>query len=186
MARKPLIVYVSGAPGSGKTTLARKIAQELYIPQVSSDLVHGGVRFTEGKPNDRKVSLHNVFVPLLVEMARKKISFVVDHVLQRNLSERDVVDKLTPYATLVYIHTCTNDPIARHLERELTRTDRGVILSNQERIERSEYHRQNLSHTEHPLDLGISPLEVDTTDGYQPVFADIIAFIENAYTGGRE
>jgi 2-phosphoglycerate kinase len=66
MARRPLVVYVGCAPGSGKTTLAQKIAQELYIPHISSDRVHGGVRFTEGKPNNRKASLHDdVFVPLL-------------------------------------------------------------------------------------------------------------------------
>lgn len=32
--RRPLIVYVSGAPGSGKTTLAAKIAAELFIPHI--------------------------------------------------------------------------------------------------------------------------------------------------------
>jgi cytidylate kinase len=181
MSHQPLIIYVSGAPGSGKTTLAEKISKELYIPHVSSDLVHGGVRFTEGKPNDRKASLHDVFLPLLVEMAQKNISFVVDHVLQRNLSEQDVIEKLTPYANVAYIHTYADDPIARHIERELRRTDRGAILNEQQRIERSEFHRQNLSNTRASLDLNLPLLEVDTTNGYDPDFEAVIAFIEKVY-----
>lgn len=48
--QRPLIVYVSGPPGSGKTTLASKISHTLYIPHISSDLVHAGVRLTEGEP----------------------------------------------------------------------------------------------------------------------------------------
>ncbi len=54
---KPSIIYVTGTPGSGKTTLVKCISERLYIPHVSSDLVHGGVSFTLGEPASGKSSI---------------------------------------------------------------------------------------------------------------------------------
>lgn len=179
--RKPLVIYVSGAPGSGKTTLAEMISQELYIPHVSSDLVHGGVRLTEGKPNDRKWSMHNAFIPLLIETSKRHVSYVVDHVLQQNMSEHDIVAKLLPHAQIVYIHTYCHEPIARHLQRELARRDKGVVLDEVQLVARAEFHRQNLINTAEGLRLDIPTLKVDTNDGYKPTFTEVISFIENSY-----
>jgi gluconate kinase len=179
--RLPLVVYVSGAPGTGKTTLAAKIAEELYIPHVSSDKVHGGARYTEGRPNDRKQTLQETFAPLLVEMAKSQISFVVDHVLQHNMSEADILDKLIPYARLVYIHLHAKDAIERHLQRELARKDRGVIMNPDQLMERSEFHRENLKNTSTPLTVALPMLEVEASSGYLPSFENILSFIEENY-----
>lgn len=180
--RKPLVVYVSGAPGSGKTTLAKKLSEELFIPHVSSDLIHGGVRLTNGGPNDRLKSLHESYVPILIDMAQKSISFVVDQVLQKDLSKADITDKLSPYASIVYIHTQTTNPIQRHLARELARKDRGRVLTPDELKTRSEFHRQNLGNTAEPVDIGIEPFIVDTTNGYSPSIEEIVDYIEQRYS----
>jgi len=181
MPRKALLVYVSGAPGSGKTTLAEKLSKELYIPHVSSDLIHGGARLTLGKANDRKRSLQEGFVPLLVVLAKSGISSVVDHVLQRNMSEEDIIAKIKPYAKIVYIHTKAKDPIDRFYKREVSRNDRGLVLDESALDARRVFHKDNLSATNEPLDLGLPVLEVDTTDGYTPTFSEVVAFIENEY-----
>jgi len=180
--RKPLIVYVSGAPGSGKTTLASKIATELYLPHISSDLVHAGVRLTKGSPNDRHASLHDVFVPLLLHMARANVSFVVDQVLQQSFSERDIIAKLREHAQIVNVHTVCHEPIARHAARELSRTDRGVYMSPIEVDSRANYHKNNLGETSRPLELTLPQIIIQTDDGYNPSFPDIIAFIEHQYS----
>lgn len=184
--KKPLIVYVSGAPGSGKTTLASKIAMELFIPHISSDLVHGGVRLTAGMPIDRRQSLHDVFVPTMIEMSKFGVSFVVDHVLQKDMSKQDIIDYISPYAHIVYIHTRANQPIARHLERELSRIDRGKVLNNIELRERASYHQANLAQTADPVEIGVKPFCVDTTDGYSPSFTQIIDYIEDNYKGVQQ
>ncbi len=175
---KSLIVYVTGAPGSGKTTLAKRISEHLYIPHVSSDLVHGGVRFTLGEPNDRYKTLHEAFVPVMVDMARLGISFVVDHVLQKDMSKTDVIDKLLPHARIIFIHTVAEDPIKRHLERELAREDRGKVLDDNGLKERADFHASNLSQTVEPADFEKPVIVVDTNGGYTPAVDEVIATIE--------
>ena len=180
--QKPLVVYVSGAPGSGKTTLARKISAEMYIPHVSSDLIHGGIRFTRGN-HDRRTTLHEVFVPLLVDMAKKNISFVVDQVLQRNVSENDIIAKLKPYAQLVYLHLWADNSVERHFDREVSRKDRGIVLTAEELVARQDYHIKNLPNTESPLEIDVPRLEINTRDNYKPELSEIVAFILDNHKG---
>lgn len=175
---KPLIIYVTGAPGSGKTTLAKRISEQLYIPHVSSDLVHGGVRFTLGEPNDRYKTLHEAFVPIMIYMSKRGISFVVDHVLQKDMSKTDVIDKLLPHARIIFIHTVATNPIKRHLERELGRDDRGKVLDDDGLKKRADFHASNLSQTVEPADFETPVLIVDTDDGYDPALDEIVATIE--------
>jgi gluconate kinase len=181
--RKPLVVYVSGAPGAGKTSLAHLLSQQLYIPHVSSDLVHGGVRLTQEGSNERRQTILHIFVPLLVHMATANISFVVDHVLQKGISEEDVINKLKPHATVVYIHVKAENAVDRFYDRERMRADRGVVLTREELQERRDFHKANLIRTENPLDLGIPCLEVDTNAGYEPDMPVILDFIEKTYSG---
>ncbi len=180
--RQPLIIYVSGAPGAGKSTLARLLSQQLYIPYVASDLVHGGVRMTGEGVNDRKKTLMAVFVPLLIQMAQTNVSFLVDHVLQKDKSEADIIDKLRPYAKLVYIHVHASNAVDRFYERERKRSDRGIALNPDELRTRRDYHKSNLANTEDPLDLDVPHLEVATDDGYEPNIAFILDFIEHEYS----
>lgn len=178
MTHRPLLIYVSGAPGAGKTTLAKR---KLYIPHISSDLVHGGVRLAEHGPIDRKKSLHEIFVPLLITMAKTHISFVVDHVLQKNMSEKAIIDKVRPHADIVYIHVRANNPIERFYRRELARTDRGIVLDSKELQLRRDFRQSNLANTIHPLRFEVPTLEVDTTEGYVPRLERILDFIDEAY-----
>jgi len=175
---KPLIIYVTGAPGSGKTTLAKLISEQLFIPHVSSDLVHGGMHLTRPNGYDRRTGFHEAFVPLMVAMAKLDMSFVVDQVLQKDISKIDIIDKLTPWAQIVYIHTVATRSVDRHLARELARHNKGITLDDAGMRKRAEFHASNLAQTEHPADYENPVLIVHTDDGYEPSLEKIVEFIQ--------
>jgi len=174
---KPLIVYVSGAPGSGKTTLAGLLAEQLCVPHISSDMIHGGVALSH-PGHDRKKTLLEVFVPLMIEMSQMGISFVADHVLLKGTSEIDIIDKLRPYANIVNIHTTCANPIERYKDR-ITRSDVPDTVERSEYLlERAVYHERNLGKTAQPLSLNVPLLIVDTDDGYSPNLSEVVSFIK--------
>jgi adenylate kinase family enzyme len=177
---KPLIVYVSGAPGSGKTTLAKLLSEQLYIPHVSSDLIHGGVAFTQPEHN-REQTLLDVFVPTMIDMSKKGVSFVVDQVLQKGASEVNIIDKLRPYAHIVNVHTTCSDPIERYKSRILSSDLPNIVERREHLLERASHHKANLEKTNQPLELDLPLIVVNTDDAYDPSLQDISNFITASF-----
>ena len=174
---KPTVIYVSGAPGSGKTTLANILAEQLYIHRISSDMIKGGLAYTD--PNqDRNLTTGSVFVPILIATATHGVSYVVDHVLQKELAQETIIDKLLLVANVIYIHVQTKDPIARYVERTNTSNVPDIIHRRNLLIERAVHHRNNLENTQSVIDLSIPTLIVNTDDGYEPSLTGILSFIE--------
>jgi cytidylate kinase len=173
---KSVIIYVSGAPGSGKTTLAKRLSDELYIPHVSSDLVQGGIELTQ--PNhDRKTAITSAFIPLMIDMAQKQISFIVDQVLQKDTAKTNIIDKLVPHANVVCIHVQSSDPIGRFISRVETSELPDIIRRRELLLERAKYHRKNLVNTAGVIELGIPTIVVNADYGYDPSLDDILKFI---------
>jgi len=179
---KPIVIYVSGAPGAGKSTLAKLLSEQLYIPYVSSDLVHGGLELTHPH-HDRKYAIQSVFIPLLLNYAKNDISFIVDHVLQRDIAKSTIIDKLQEYANIVYIHVRADDPIGRYVERIRTSKQPDIIRRRELLLERAGHHANNLQNTAHVIDLDVPTLIVDTNNGHNPTLSEIISFINKAREG---
>ncbi len=174
---KPTIIYVSGAPGAGKTTLSKLLSEQLYVPHISSDLVHGGIAITN-PTHDRRETLHTVYIPLLIDLAKRNLTFIADHVLQKDLSETDVIDKLKPFAKITYIHVETANPIQRYKSRIQNSTLPSVVQRRDHLLGLAKHHADNLENTSKPLDLGVPTMAVNTDDGYSPNLDEIVAFIQ--------
>ncbi len=175
---KPVIIYVSGAPGSGKSSLAKKISRQLNIHHISSDLIHGSVAYLNPL-HDRGETIRDVFIPYLAETAKLGMSFVVDHVLQKDIAKETIINKLLPYAHIVYIHTRATDPIARY-KTNIEEHDSAEVQERHDfLLSRAEFHSNNLENTVNPIDLALPLLVVDTDSDYDPSLEEILTFIKN-------
>lgn len=174
---KPTVIYISGAPGSGKTTLANILADQLYVHRISSDLIKGGLAYTD-PTHDRNVATGSVFVPMLLEAAQHGVSYVVDHVLQKDIAEETIIRPLRQVANVIYIHTETKDPITRYIDRTTNSTVPDVVRRREILMERAIHHRNNLANTQHVIELDVPTLVVNTDDGYEPGVEQILEFIE--------
>jgi predicted kinase len=123
MIQKPKCVIVTGRPGSGKNTLAGKLARALWMPLVSRDEIKEGyvntfgVRHDEIGPDANKHAT-DLFFELVYEHLTRKISVVIEAAFQHHVWEPrmpQVAELASPFLILCTI----DDAVAakRYLQR---------------------------------------------------------------------
>ena len=166
-------VVVSGAPGSGKTLLARPLAAALGLPLLSKDTIKEAL-FDEMGVGDRLWSrrLGRASITVLYRLAAECPAAVLESVFQRDYA----VDDLTALGKpLIEIH-CSCDP-AVAIERFQKRADTDRHpghLDNRQPLNKLE---QLVQEGSTPLGLGGPLLEVDTTDDVS--IDDVVAWVRS-------
>ena len=130
MKANPKCIIVTGQAGSGKTTLAKKLGQRLWMPMVSRDeLKEGyvgtfGVRHHDLPPEaDRYVT--DFFFEIVCRYLSAKISVVIEAAFQHKVWEPRMSGILELSAPFLII--CSIDPVQaarRHLQRGLDDPER--------------------------------------------------------------
>jgi len=176
---KPLIVLVSGAPGSGKSTLAGKLAEQMRLVHIPRDEVLRAIEFTKGERIERGVLGIETYFQLLTYMVEADISVVTDGTIYKDLSEDDIKTRLTSIAHVVNVHTHAEGVNERFREREKKRGSDDWVEGHMARL------REIYPLTAHPLDLGVTLIEVDATHEYVPSLNDVVAAIKRDYEAYR-
>lgn len=172
--RVPLLVIVSGAPGSGKTTLATKLAAHMRLLHLERDVFFRSLEHTTGKKVDRPT----VGVPRFYEVATKLLtvgaSLIIDSTLYKGISE-DAIIELQAIADVVNIHCRAAEPHERFYVREVKRANGAV----------PQWLPEFMPHLEkiyplvvEPLELSWDTIEVETTTTYKPTVAWIAEALE--------
>jgi predicted kinase len=174
-----LLIVVSGPPGSGKTTLAHRIAAAVGCPAVCRDEIKEGMvqatpDFTPARDGDPSRRTNRVFFSVLDQLLRAGVTTVAEAAFQDCLW-RPGLEPLQHLAGIRHVH-CTVDPevaFQRSLDRSAENPHRRAH-PDPSPAGAGQYLKRLRAF--HRIELGAPSVRVDTTDGYQPSLADIVAF----------
>lgn len=179
---KPLVVIVSGALGSGKTTLADELSHYMRLPHIERDEVIFGMEFTRGGLINKAAEGMTAYFNLLEHMINAGMSLVTDGTLYKGVSEKDIRDHIVSRAMTVNVHVRAKDEHQRFYDREIKR--KGVSKEWKKWLEGHMDHLKKIYDvTVDPLDLGVPLIEVDSTSEYAPSIGEVVIQIREMYTG---
>jgi len=178
-AARPALIVVSGPPGPGKTTLAHKIARAAGCPAVCRDEIKEGMAhacpgFTPGEGDDLTARTLPVFFGVLRLLLEAGVTTVAEAAFQ----DRVWRPRLEPFLPLARVRTvhCAADPevaFERIVRRHASDTTRAAH-PDPGPADREAYVRRLRAFDKVRLD--VPSIEVDTTSGYRPGLAEIVAF----------
>ena len=169
------LVLVSGAPGAGKTTLARRLAGDLGFALLTKDTIKEALgEVLPAGSLDRSRQLGRAAVGALYALAGEQLELGVPVVVE-SAFHQDLAGSVAPMverARAVLVHcTAPERVLARRLlERSASGARHSVHADDQrESIPWDRYRA---------MELDVPTLFVDTADGYRPDYPTILRFAE--------
>lgn len=176
---KPYLVCVSGAPGSGKTTLSKHLVEKIKFIYLDSDSVlqNFWLQNTDNKVYDReKVGIPKLF-ELVSSLGR---DFGISIIVDMAPVEESNLEKLIQVFDIAHIHCKSAHSIKRFYRRETN-----------EKGEEPDWLGPHMEELKEKLlansmipNLGVPCIEVDTDNNYNPSISKVVERL-NIPTGYR-
>lgn len=170
---RPALILVTGSAGSGKTTLAYAIGAGLGAPVVSRDAIKEGMvaaapGFVPATSDPLTLRTYGVFFANLDLLLRAEVSTVAEAAFSHPLWAEGLA-LLPGLADLRVVRCRVGEDEARDRMRRRQRTQptRAAHADAEHLATRPPFI---------PLTMAVPTLDVDTTAGYRPELAGIVAF----------
>ncbi|GLZ78810.1 hypothetical protein Afil01_36170 [Actinorhabdospora filicis] len=164
------MVVVSGVPGSGKSTLAARLAQDAGLVLLAKDEVKEVIADVVGVASledSRRVGLASVRVQYAVaaRLAAAGAGFVLEQAFQARFA--GALAPLVAVTDAVVVHCAV--PVEVAGARYAARVRHGAHVDAM-RVGGIDWDAYAM------MDLGVPSMVVDSSDGYDPGYAEVLAF----------
>ncbi|MEV6492131.1 ATP-binding protein [Actinoplanes sp. NPDC051633] len=163
----PILVVVSGVPGSGKTTLAHEIARSVGCPAICRDEIREGMVHA-GTPDKTMRRAYDAFFDTLGVLLRAGCTVVAEAAFQDRLW-RPILSPLAGLARIRVVR-CVVDPAVARARIESRR------MAVPTRAAHTDRAQLGITQSWTPISMDVPTLEVETRAGYSPGLDEIVAF----------
>jgi predicted kinase len=186
MSIKPKCIIITGQPGSGKTTLAKKLGECLWMPVISRDEIKEGYVNTYGVkhdqlPPDTNGLVSELFFGIVNQYLAGHISVVIEAAFQHKVWEIRM-PKILELAC-AWIVLCNADGAVaarRHLQRGLENPNREFYHGDKRVAHYGKTGEISPSETYTAPKFNIPTIQVSTDGEYIPCIDEIVKQIQSS------
>jgi predicted kinase len=186
MNRKPKCVIITGRAGAGKTTLAKKLGERLWMPVISRDEIKEGYVNTYGVkhdqlPPDTDGLVTDFFFGIVNQYLAGNVSVVIEAAFQHKVWEPRM-PKIFELASPMIVLCSVDDIVAarRHLQRGLENPNREFYHSDNRVVHYRKTGEFLLPASYTAPKFNVPTIQVSTDGEYIPCIDEIIKQIQSS------